>query len=123
MYDLLDLLEDKMRPAYAGHAPLGFTGRYFTPDELLAARAELARVRVGRPKDYPTFGTWRLGITTGWCGIAPGHRLCILPIAGGTTSEPERLTSSSPGTTTPGPAGATSPSSPPSSAERWAPVR
>jgi len=78
MYDLLDLLEDITRPAYDGPAPLGFTGRYFTPDELLAARAELARVRGGWSKDHPTFGAWSLGITTGWCGIAPSHRLCIL---------------------------------------------
>lgn len=78
MYDLLDLLEDITRPTYDGPAPLGFTSRYFTPDELLAARAELARVRSEWSKDHPTFGTWMLGITTGWCDIAPGHRLCML---------------------------------------------
>jgi len=78
MYDLLDLLEDITRPAYDGPAPLGFTSRYFTPDELLAARTELSRIRGEWSKDHPTFGTWMLGITTGWCDIAPGHRLCLL---------------------------------------------
>lgn len=78
MYDLLDLLDDITRPAYDGPAPLGFTSRYFTPDELLAARAELARIRGDWSKDHPTFGAWMLGITTGWCGTAPGHRLCML---------------------------------------------
>lgn len=78
MYDLLDLLDDITRPAYDGPAPLGFTSRYFIPDELLAARAELARIRGDWSKDHPTFGAWMLGITTGWCGTAPGHRLCML---------------------------------------------
>lgn len=78
MYDLLDLLDDITRPVYDGPAPLGFTSRYFTPDELLAARAELARIRGDWSKDHPTFGAWMLGITTGWCGTAPGHRLCML---------------------------------------------
>lgn len=78
MYDLLDLLEDLTRPAYTGPAPLGFTGAYFTPDELLEAKKELAQVRGEWSKNHPTFGAWMLGITTGWCGQAPGHRLCIL---------------------------------------------
>mgnify|MGYP001434175106 FL=1 len=78
MYDLLDLLDDLGLAAYDGPAPLGFTSRYFTPDELLAARTELARIRSEWSKDHPTFGTWMLGITTGWCDIAPGHRLCLL---------------------------------------------
>ncbi|MGW9159287.1 DUF6349 family protein [Microbacterium sp. NPDC055665] len=78
MYDLLDLLEDITRPAYTGPAPLGFTGRYFTPEQLLEARAELARIRGQWSKDHPTLGAWMLGITTGWCAIAPGHRLCLL---------------------------------------------
>lgn len=78
MYDLLDLLEDITRPAYTGPAPLGFTSRYFTPDELLAARAEGARTRGSWSPDRPTFGAWSLGITTGWCGTAPGHQLCML---------------------------------------------
>src|SRR5690606_5029273 len=78
MYDLLDLLEDITRPAYDGPAPLGFTSAYFTPDELLEARKELGRVRGEWSKDHPTFGAWMLGITTGWCGTAPGHTLCIL---------------------------------------------
>ncbi|MFB8191359.1 DUF6349 family protein [Microbacterium sp. NPDC055988] len=78
MYDLLDLLEDITRPAYTGPAPLGFTSRYFTPEQLLEARTELARIRSEWSKDHPTFGTWILGITTGWCATAPGHRLCLL---------------------------------------------
>lgn len=78
MYDLLDLLEDITRPAYDGPAPLGFTSAYFTPDELLEARKELARTRGYWAKDHPTFGVWMLGITTGWCGTAPGHSLCVL---------------------------------------------
>ncbi|MGO2520936.1 MAG: DUF6349 family protein [Microbacterium sp.] len=78
MYDLLDLLEDITRPTYDGPAPLGFTGHYFTPDELLGARKELGRIRGGWSKDHPTLGAWVLGITTGWCNTAPGHRLCIL---------------------------------------------
>lgn len=78
MYDLLDLLDDITRPAYSGAAPLAFTSRYFTPDDLLAARAELARVRGGWSREHPTFGAWGLGITTGWCATAPGHTLCIL---------------------------------------------
>lgn len=78
MYDLLDLLDDITRPAYAGRAPLGFTAAYFTPDELLEARKELARTRGAWSKEHPTFGAWMLGITTGWCAAAPGHTLCIL---------------------------------------------
>lgn len=78
MYDLLDLLDDITRPTYTGPAPLGFTGRYFTPEQLLEAREEHARARGDWAKNQPTFGAWMLGITTGWCGVAPGHRLCLL---------------------------------------------
>lgn len=78
MYDLLDLLEDITRPDYSGAAPLSFTGHYFTPEELLAAKEELRRDRGAWSKNHPTFGAWMLGVTTGWRGIAPGHRLCIL---------------------------------------------
>lgn len=78
MFDLLDLLGDITRPVYDGPAPLKFTSRYFTPAQLLAATEEHDRGRHGWSADDPTSGMWRLGITTGWCGTAPRHTLCML---------------------------------------------
>lgn len=72
MSDLLEQLADLTREPYAGPAPLHFTGAYFTPDELLAAHVEAARV-VGRGTH-----TWNLAITLGWCAGPRGHSLCVL---------------------------------------------
>jgi len=75
MFDLDDF--EEVAP-YGGPAPLSFTADYYTPAELLAARAHLSRVLGnGWPRRAPNH-TWGLAITLGWCGHAPGHSLCVL---------------------------------------------